>query len=80
MELWETLLGVYDVRRRQLTSPTISQLSQEDLGRGGAHEVNKIEQPAQRSVGVEPFAPALLMVRRRFVAPVLLPLLTTCSM
>lgn len=60
-ELWE-ILRVYDIRRRQFTIPTISQLLQGDPRRGGALEIRKIEQHLQGSVDTEPSAPALMMV------------------
>ena len=57
MEMWETLRA-FDVRRVQLTIPTISKPPQENLGRGGALEINEIKQHVNGSFGAEPPAPA----------------------
>ena len=70
------ILRVLDVRGSRLAITAVSELPQEELGLGGALEVNEIKHHVQGTVIADPPAPASVMVRCGFFASA--PPLTDC--
>ena len=60
------ILRVFDVRGSWLATTTVSESYQEELGQGGALEVNETKHHVQGTVHADPPAPASVMVRYRF--------------